>query len=96
MLISYCKAGLESEEFCLWVVAEPLTIEEAIDALKDGFANPSPPSGWIEDLHAPSCRSCSADKKNPAGESGVLLTETVTGRGLGRPSHSPESLLDAA
>src|ERR1700730_8811147 len=32
---SYCKAGLESEEFCLWVVAEPLTIEEAIDALKD-------------------------------------------------------------
>jgi C4-dicarboxylate-specific signal transduction histidine kinase len=34
-LISYCKAGLESEEFCLWVVAEPLTIEEAIGALKD-------------------------------------------------------------
>src|ERR1700726_1130197 len=34
-LISYCKSGLESEEFCLWVVAEPLTIEEAIDALKD-------------------------------------------------------------
>ncbi len=33
-LISYCKTGLESEEFCLWVVAEPLTIEEAIDALK--------------------------------------------------------------
>ena len=32
--ISYCKAGLESEEFCLWVVAEPLTIQEAIDALK--------------------------------------------------------------
>src|SRR3982074_756416 len=34
-LISYCKTGLESDEFCLWVVAEPLTIEEAIDALKD-------------------------------------------------------------
>src|SRR5260370_1948992 len=34
-LTSYCKAGLESEEFCLWVVAEPLTIEEAINALKD-------------------------------------------------------------
>ncbi len=33
-LISYCKTGLESEEFCLWVVAAPLTIEEAIDALK--------------------------------------------------------------
>lgn len=34
-LIAYCQAGLENEEFCLWVVAEPLTIEEAIAALKD-------------------------------------------------------------
>ena len=34
-MISYCKAGLESGEFCLWVVAEPLTIEEAIDALRN-------------------------------------------------------------
>ena len=33
-LIPYCKAGLEDEEFCLWVVAQPLTIEEATDALK--------------------------------------------------------------
>src|ERR1700746_1273423 len=35
-LISYCKSGLESEEFCLWVVAEPLTIEEALAALNAG------------------------------------------------------------
>ena len=34
-LISYCKSGLEREEYCLWIVAEPLTIEEARDALKD-------------------------------------------------------------
>jgi len=34
-LISYCKSGLESEEFCLWIVAEPLTIDEATGALKD-------------------------------------------------------------
>jgi C4-dicarboxylate-specific signal transduction histidine kinase len=34
-LIPYCKAGLESEEFCLWVVAEPLTVEEATGALKE-------------------------------------------------------------
>src|SRR5229473_1445716 len=33
-LISYCKSGLESEEYCLWIVAGPLTIEEARDALK--------------------------------------------------------------
>src|SRR5262249_54485108 len=33
-LISYCKSGLESEEYCLWIVAEPLTIAEARDALQ--------------------------------------------------------------
>jgi C4-dicarboxylate-specific signal transduction histidine kinase len=33
-LVSYCKAGLESHEFCLWVVAEPLTEEDAKHALK--------------------------------------------------------------
>jgi C4-dicarboxylate-specific signal transduction histidine kinase len=34
-LVSYCKAGLEAGEFCLWVVAHPLTIEEARDALNE-------------------------------------------------------------
>src|SRR5216683_4775361 len=34
-LISYCKSGLESDEFCMWIVAEPLTIDEAKGALKD-------------------------------------------------------------
>ena len=33
-LISYCKAGLESDECCLWIVADPLTIEEATAALR--------------------------------------------------------------
>src|SRR5437762_11629942 len=33
-LISYCKSGLESGEYCLWIVAEPLRIEEATNALK--------------------------------------------------------------
>ncbi|HKN71205.1 MAG TPA: MEDS domain-containing protein [Terriglobales bacterium] len=32
--VSYCKAGLESQEFCLWVVAEPLVVEDARHALK--------------------------------------------------------------
>jgi PAS domain S-box-containing protein len=32
--VSYCKAGLESQEFCLWVVAEPLSMEDARRALK--------------------------------------------------------------
>jgi C4-dicarboxylate-specific signal transduction histidine kinase len=34
ILVSYCKAGLESEEFCLWVVAAPLTEEDARHALE--------------------------------------------------------------
>jgi C4-dicarboxylate-specific signal transduction histidine kinase len=34
-LTPYCKAGLESGEFCLWIVADPLTVEEATDALKE-------------------------------------------------------------
>src|SRR6202140_2472147 len=33
-LVSYCKAGLENQEFCLWVVAEPLTGEDARHALQ--------------------------------------------------------------
>jgi signal transduction histidine kinase/PAS domain-containing protein len=32
--VSYCKAGLESQEFCLWVIAEPLAVEEAARALR--------------------------------------------------------------
>ena len=35
IVIPYCRAGLENGEFCLWVVADPLTIEEAEVALKD-------------------------------------------------------------
>ncbi len=33
-LVSYYKSGLEKGEYCLWIVAEPLTIEEATVALK--------------------------------------------------------------
>jgi PAS domain S-box-containing protein len=33
-LVPYCKAGLENQEFCLWVVAAPLTEEDAVHALK--------------------------------------------------------------
>ena len=33
-LVSYCKAGLENQEFCSWVVAELLTGEDARHALK--------------------------------------------------------------
>jgi signal transduction histidine kinase/PAS domain-containing protein len=38
-LVSYCKAGLESQEFCLWVVAEPLTGEDATQALRRAVPN---------------------------------------------------------
>ena len=38
-LISYCKSGLEREEYCIWIVAEPLTINEARDALRGAVPN---------------------------------------------------------
>ena len=49
-LVSYCKAGLQSQEFCLWVVAPPVTREDALEALRQ--AVPSfdryAPDGGIE------------------------------------------------
>jgi signal transduction histidine kinase len=33
-LVPYCKAGLENDEFCLWVVSEPVKEEDARQALK--------------------------------------------------------------
>jgi signal transduction histidine kinase len=33
-LVPYCKAGLENDEFCLWVVSEPVGVEDARQALK--------------------------------------------------------------
>jgi MEDS: MEthanogen/methylotroph, DcmR Sensory domain len=38
-LVSYCKAGLENQEFCLWVVAEPVGVEDARHALKRAVPN---------------------------------------------------------
>jgi signal transduction histidine kinase len=34
-IVPYCKAGLETGEFCLWVVAPPLTVEEALQGLRN-------------------------------------------------------------
>lgn len=36
-LVPYFKAGLESKEFCLWAISEPLTPDEARDALRLGI-----------------------------------------------------------
>jgi len=33
-LTSYCRSGLERGEYCLWIVADPLTIDEARNALR--------------------------------------------------------------
>ena len=33
-LVPYCQAGLEAREFCLWVVSEPVTVDEAKQALR--------------------------------------------------------------
>src|ERR1700691_1469015 len=37
-LVPYFKAGLETGELCFWAVYEPLTVEEASDALREAIA----------------------------------------------------------
>lgn len=47
ILASYCKAGLENHEFCLWVVAEPLKPDDAKQAL--GRAVPDVDRYWDDE-----------------------------------------------
>jgi DNA-binding CsgD family transcriptional regulator len=35
--VSYFQAGLESGEFCFWAVSDPITMEEALSALRNGI-----------------------------------------------------------
>jgi hypothetical protein len=37
LVVPYFKAGLETKEFCLWVIAEPLTAEDAKRTLQQPF-----------------------------------------------------------
>jgi len=39
ILVPYFKAGLESNEFCMWVTAEPLGVEEAKASLRQAVKN---------------------------------------------------------
>jgi PAS domain S-box-containing protein len=34
LLVPYFKAGLENNEYCLWIIANPMTIDDALDGLK--------------------------------------------------------------
>ena len=36
ILVPYFKAGLENNEFCLWVTSQPLEVEDAKEALEKG------------------------------------------------------------
>ena len=39
ILIPYFKAGLENNEFCMWITSEPLNAEDAEKALKKRVKN---------------------------------------------------------
>jgi len=39
LLVPYFKAGLENNEFCMWITSEPLNVEEAKRALKKEVKN---------------------------------------------------------
>ena len=34
ILVPYFKAGLENNEFCMWIVSQPSEVEEAKEALR--------------------------------------------------------------
>ncbi len=38
-LIPYFKAGLENNEFCIWVVSDPLGVEEAREAFRHAVSD---------------------------------------------------------
>ncbi|MGI5835608.1 MAG: PAS domain S-box protein [Chloroflexota bacterium] len=37
VLVPYFRAGLENNEFCIWITAEPLTKGQALEAVKEGI-----------------------------------------------------------
>jgi PAS domain S-box-containing protein len=39
ILVPYFKAGLENNEFCMWITSEPLTVEEAKDAMEKNVSD---------------------------------------------------------
>lgn len=41
ILVPYFKAGLENNEFCMWITSEPLGAEEAQKALSEVIPDPS-------------------------------------------------------
>lgn len=48
ILVPYFQAGLENNEYCIWIVSEPLTIFEARDALMSAIPDFDSYSGQIE------------------------------------------------
>ena len=39
VLVPYFKAGLENNDFCMWITAEPLEVEDAKKAMEKGVPN---------------------------------------------------------
>lgn len=39
LLVPFFKAGLQNNEYCLWIVADPMTVEDAFDALQKNVPN---------------------------------------------------------
>ena len=39
IVVPYFKAGLENNEFCVWITSQPLQVEEAKEALRKGISD---------------------------------------------------------
>jgi len=89
-LVPYFKTGLEHEEYCLWVTADPLSVEDAQTLLRAAelgvgeglryvYAGNLPGRvGPFENTHCPSCRALLIERVGY-----TILRDLVTpGRGV--------------
>lgn len=61
ILIPYFKAGLENNEFCMWIVSEPISVNEATDVLKNAISEYESYLPQIEILHDSQCYTKNGD-----------------------------------
>ncbi|MGI6685229.1 MAG: MEDS domain-containing protein [Bacillota bacterium] len=51
ILVPYFKAGLENNEFCMWVVSDPISVDEAAEVLKNAIPEYETYLSQIEIIH---------------------------------------------
>jgi hypothetical protein len=76
IVVPFFKAGLQNNEFCVWVVTNPLGVDEAKETLAQ-LIDHEPVSGTIEIV-----ADSGANGKTPPSESIEILPHTKTAMAL--------------